>query len=124
MLLKTATTAVISLGLLAACANTGDNYFPVIDGPVGPNYTADLAQCQSLAAQQGALGSSTGQNVAAGAGVAAAGTAVFNNEGTNVRDAAIVGALAGLTGSAVQQQRAKEQLIRNCMRGRGYNVIA
>lgn len=117
-------TAVAGLGVLAACANTGENYVPVIDGPVGPNFSIDLAQCQGLAAQQGALGSSTGQNVAVGAGVAAAGTAVFNNEGTNVRDAALVGALAGLTGSALEQQRAKERLIRNCMRGRGYRVVA
>ncbi len=116
-------TALAGFGLLAACANTGENYVPVIDGPVGPNFSVDLAQCQGLAARQGALGSSTGQNVAAGAGVAAAGTAVFNNRGTNVRDAAAVGVLAGLAGSAVQQERAKEQLIRNCMRGRGYRVV-
>ena len=116
-------TCTAILVVLAACANTGSNYVPVIDGPVGPNYTIDLAQCQSIAAQQGNLGSSAGQNVAVGAGVAAASTAIVDGNSDNIGEAAAVGALAGLAGSALQQQRVKEQIIRNCMRGRGYNVV-
>ncbi|MGV6848322.1 MAG: glycine zipper family protein [Marinibacterium sp.] len=115
--------AVPLLGFAAGCENTGANYQPVIDGPVGANYGGDLAACQQLAAQQGALGSDTGQNVAAGAGAAALGTAIVNNRGSNVRDAAAVGAIAGLAGSALQQEQKKEAIIRNCMRGRGYNVV-
>ena len=57
--------------LAAACENTGANYQPVIDGPIGPNYYTDLNACQTLAANQPALGSSTAQNVAVGAGAAA-----------------------------------------------------
>ena len=116
--------AVIPALLLAsACAQSGANYQPVIDGPVGPNYSADLYACQQLAASQGALGAETGQNVIAGAGAAAAGTAIVNNRGSNVRDAAAVGAIAGLAGSALQQERNKETIIKNCMRGRGYKVV-
>ena len=51
------------------------------------------------------------------------GTAIFNNRGTNVRDAAAVGALAGVTAGALQQNSNKETIIRNCMRQRGYNVV-
>ncbi|MAC78290.1 MAG: glycine zipper family protein [Rhodobacteraceae bacterium] len=115
--------AIPALCLASACANTGSNYQPVVDGAVGPNYSADLASCQQLAASQGVVGSNTGQNVAVTAGAAAAGTALVNNRGNNVRDAAAVGAIAGLAGSALQQQQAKEQIIRNCMRGRGYNIV-
>ncbi|MEP2533620.1 glycine zipper family protein [Shimia sp.] len=115
-------TLPVVLGL-AACANSGANYQPVVDGPVGPNYNADLAQCQQLAASQGALDSNAGGKAAAGAGVAAATTAVFNNEGNNVRDAAAVGALAGLTASAIDQNSKKEAIVRNCMSKRGYNVV-
>ncbi|WP_380058144.1 glycine zipper family protein [Falsihalocynthiibacter sp. SS001] len=108
---------------VAACGNTGSNYQPVIDGPVSANYGADLAQCQNLAAQQGALASDTAAQVATGAGVAAAGTAVFNNNNNNVRDAAALGALAGLTAGALEQNSNKEVIIRNCMRQRGYKVV-
>ena len=111
------------LALASACANTGASYQPVIDGPVGPNYSIDLAECQNLAATQPGLSSDTGVNVAAGAGAAAVGTALVNNRGTNVRDAAAVGAVAGLAASAVQANQDKEVIVRNCMRGRGYNVV-
>ncbi|MDE0590100.1 glycine zipper family protein [Halocynthiibacter sp. C4] len=108
---------------IAACTNTGASYQPVIDGPVGPNYGADLAYCQNLAAQQGALSSDTAGKAAAGAGVAAASTAVFANEGNNVRDAAILGAAAGVTAGALDQNSKKEAIIRNCMAQRGYKVV-
>lgn len=111
------------VGSLAACATTGANYQPVIDGGIGPNYGSDLAQCQNLAASQGALDSNAGGKAAAGAGVAAAGTAVFNNKGTNVRDAAALGVLAGLTASAIDQNANKQGIVKNCMRQRGYNVV-
>ena len=88
-------SAIPLIVLASACANTGSNYQPVIDGPVNPNYNADLAACQQLAASQ-PVNSAAAGNVVAGAGAAAAGTALVNNTGSNVRDAAIVGAVAGL----------------------------
>lgn len=118
----TAIPLVLTLGL-SACANTGAGYQPVIDGPVGPNYGSDLAQCQNLAAQQGALASNTAGMAAAGAGIAGGTTAVLNNKNNNVRDAVIVGALAGVTAGAVEQNANKESIIKNCMLQRGYNVV-
>lgn len=115
--------AIPLVTLVAACATSGANYQPVIDGAVGANYNNDLAQCQNLAASQGALDSNAAGKAAAGAGVAAAGTAVFNNRGNNVRDAAVVGALVGITASAIDQNSNKEAIVRNCMRQRGYNVV-
>ncbi len=111
------------LCLLAACANSGANYQPVIDGPVGPNYSSDLAACQSLAAQQGPLDRNTGATAATGAAVAGGATAIFNNRGTNVRDAALAGAATGVAAGALQQQQNKAVIVRNCMRSRGYNVV-
>ena len=109
--------------VVSACANTGANYTPVIDGAVGPNYNADLAACQQLAASQPNLGSDTAATVATTTGVAAAGTAIVANEGNNVRDAAAIGAIAGLAAAGLEGQQNKEQIVRNCMRGRGYNVV-
>lgn len=116
-------TAIPLVLMVAACATTGQNYQPVIDGPVGPNYSSDLAQCQNLAAQQGALSSDTAGLAAAGAGIAGGTTAVLNNKNNNVRDAVVVGALAGVTAGAVQQNSNKEAIIKNCMAQRGYKVV-
>jgi len=114
--------ALALIGMVSACSNTGANYQPVIDGRIGPNYSSDRADCQNLAQRQGLDSRAAGQ-VAAGAGAAAVGTAIISNEGNNVRDAAVVGALVGGTAAALDQQRQREQIIRNCMRGRGYNVV-
>lgn len=109
--------------LVTACANSGANYVPVIDGPVGPNYGADLASCQSLAASQPAIDGSTAGSAAIGAGVAAAGSVIVNDNSDNIGEAAAVGALVGATGNAIQKNQQKEVIVRNCMRGRGYNVV-
>ncbi|WP_121065274.1 glycine zipper family protein [Chachezhania antarctica] len=122
-MLRFAKLAVVPAILLAAaCDNSGAGYTPIVDGPVGPNYAADLSQCQALASSQN-ITSGGARNVATGAGVAAAGTAIFNNTGNNVRDAAAVGALAGIAATALDSSQQREVIIRNCMRGRGYNVL-
>lgn len=123
MRLAKSLSALALAGLTAACVNSGASYQPVIDGAVGPNYANDLAACQALASQQGAFAPTTGGQALGAAAVAAGGTAIFANQGTNVRDAALVGAAAGLASGAIDQQKRKETIIANCMRGRGYNVV-
>ena len=49
--------------------------------------------------------------------------ALIDNTGSNARDAALVGAAVGVTAGALEQQRNKELIVRNCMRQRGYNVV-
>lgn len=115
--------AITLVGFVAACGNSGANYTPVIDGPVSANYNADLAQCQGLAASQATVDGSTGRDVATGAGVAAASSVIINDNSDNLGEAAAVGALIGLTGNALQKNSSREVIIRNCMRGRGYNVV-
>lgn len=109
--------------LVAACTNTGANFTPIIDGPVGPNYANDLAQCQQLARSQATLDQRTAGTALTGAAVAGGATALLDNRGTNVRDAALVGALVGGTASAAQNRANQETIIRNCMRQRGYRVV-
>ncbi len=110
-------------GVLAACANAGANYAPVIDGATGPNYASDLAQCQQLAASQPTLDGTTAGAVAVGAGTAAAGSVIFNDNSDDLGDAAAVGAVAGLTGDLIRKNTQRENIVKNCMRGRGYNVV-
>ena len=116
-------TVIPVVCLITACANSGANYVPVIDGPVGPNYGADLAACQSLAASQAAIDGSTAGDAAIGAGVAGASSVIINDNSDNLGEAMAVGALVGVTGNAIQKNQQKEAIVRNCMRGRGYNVV-
>lgn len=116
-------TAILFVGALAACENSGANYTPIVDGAVGPNYNSDLAQCQNLAATQSGLDASTGRDVATGAGVAAASSVIINDNRNNAGQAAAVGALIGLTSNQLQKSSSQEAIVRSCMRGRGYNVV-
>jgi hypothetical protein len=115
--------AVSIFGLVAACENTGANYRPVIDGPVGANYETDLYQCQSLAASGATVDGNTAGTVVAGAGLGAASSVIINDNSDNLGQAAAVGALAGLTADAINKNQNREAIVKNCMRGRGYNVV-
>lgn len=118
------TSAILALTLcVSACANSGANYVPVVDGPVGPNFNADLAQCQGLAATQSQVDGRTAAAAATGAGVAGASSVIFNDNSDDLGRAAAVGALAGVTSDAIQRNANREAIVRNCMRGRGYNVV-
>ncbi len=120
--LKTAAIGAM-LCLTAACATTGANVVPVVDGPVSANFNSDLAQCQALARSQPVVGANTAGAAAVGAGVGAASAAIIEDNSDNIVKGAGVGALVGLTSSAVQNNANREVIVRNCMRGRGHNVV-
>lgn len=109
--------------LAAACTNTGANYQPIVDGPIGPNYNVDLQQCQQLAASQPTVDGTTAGNAAIGAVGAAAVTGIVQDSSDDLGRAAVAGALVGAGADAINKNQNKERLVRNCMRGRGYNVV-
>ena len=109
--------------LAAACENSGANYTPIIDGSVGANYEVDLAECQALAASGATLDGRSAGAAATGAAVAGASSVIWNGNSSNLGEAAAVGALAGLTSSAIRKNAEREAVVRNCMSGRGYNVV-
>ena len=115
--------AIPVIFLAAACDNSGASYTPVIDGPVGPNYNADLSQCQALAASGATVDERTAGSVATGAAVAGASSVIWNDNSNNLGEAAAVGAVAGLTADLIQKNSDREAIVKNCMRGRGYNVV-
>ena len=114
---------VPALLAVAACTNTGANYQPVIDGPVGSNYNVDLQQCQQLAALQASVDGSTVGNAAIGAASAAAVTGIIQDSSDNLGRVAVAGALVGAGADVINKYQNREVLVRNCMRGRGYNVV-
>jgi len=107
---------------IAACANTGANYRPIIDSKnVDLNrYEADLQECQQYVEQKG--GAAEKSAIGAGAGAVLGGVlaAVGNSDkGSSSRIGGVMGAVSGLT-SGEQGQRT---VIRRCLIGRGYKVL-
>ncbi len=111
---------------LAACANTGANYRPLIDtqnGAVDMNkYESDLQQCQQYAGQ--VAGAAT--QAAAGAVIGAVFGAILASaagrgydRGATTRAAAVTGAAGG----AAQGETDQRDIIRRCLGGRGYVVL-
>jgi outer membrane lipoprotein SlyB len=113
--------AVFSLLLLAGCAGTDRR--PIVDmqGVNVAQYNNDLVECQNYAADVEA-GRQVVQGAAGGAVVGAVVGAAVGNSDTAQR-AAGAGAAAGATRGAVNAARERDQVLRNCLRGRGYRVL-
>jgi hypothetical protein len=105
------------LGLAAGCAA---NPNPIIDtqGVDMARYERDLAECQGYRDQ---IPTEVGvaKGTAAGAAVGAATGAIAGDVGRG----AGYGAIAGGAESARLNEREKQQVVKNCLRGRGYRVL-
>lgn len=116
--------AVAALPLLiGACANTGANYSPVVDGPKSSGYQADLNACQALARHQ-FRGEPAGAAFLGGGIGALAGLAdedLSDTEGAI--GGALVGAAAGGVAGAVSTAEKRKAIVIACMRGRGHRVV-
>ncbi|MDO6731629.1 glycine zipper family protein [Marinovum sp. 2_MG-2023] len=113
---------ILPLILVAAgCANSGAKYRPILDGGETPAYRADLAECQSLARNQKQLDRETLGAAALGAGAGAL-LGEVDEDGT-AWGGAIVGALAGGAAGAGDASERREEIVVQCMRGRGHRVV-
>lgn len=108
---------IMLIASLAGCAT----YRPIIDGQ-GVNdsdYERDLAACQRYADSTSPASSAVG-GAAVVAGIGAALAAIAGIDiGTTAAMGAVLGGVSGLGRGAVAQQ----DIIRNCLRGRGYSVL-
>ena len=108
---------LLGAALLGACAAHPD---PIVDmqGVNVAQYEEDLAQCKAygdeVKIEQGVL-----KGAAAGAVVGG----VVGAIGGGADRGAGYGGVAGGTKSGVKNQREKEQVVKRCMRGRGYRVL-
>ncbi len=102
---------------VAGCASHPD---PIVDmkGVNVAQYEEDLAQCKSYGDEV-----NVGEGVAKGAVTGAVIGGVVGAIGGNAERSAGYGAAAGGTKSGVRNQREKEQVVKRCMRGRGYRVL-
>ncbi len=110
---------LIAAALLSACASRG----PIIDtqGVDMTRYDQDLAQCQAYSGQVN-TGAEAGKSAVGGAAVGAVLGAIVGNSGTVARGAGVGGVLGGARGAA-RGEGEKEQVVKNCLRGRGYRVL-
>ena len=108
--------AIAGLALTGCVANTG----PIIDtqGVNMARYEQDLAQC-SVYQDQVSIPTGMVKGAAAG-GVTGAATGVFTGD---VGRAAGVGAVLGSAQSARENDRIRQRVVKNCLRGRGYRVL-
>ena len=120
LLALTATTL-----LLCACAGGGAAYQPIIDGPLGANYTADIAGCRQVAERRSYNNSDTRTGALIGAGLfglSALGDEHDNDAG-DVIGGALVGGFLGGGVSAFKTRSERKDIVRNCMVGRGHRVV-
>jgi uncharacterized protein YcfJ len=113
----------LSLPLLiavAACAEQGAKYQPVLDGQPTPTYYADLQACQSLAANQSQFDRNTRTSAAIGAGL---GAVLGEADEDDPLGGAIVGALAGAAAGSSEANDRREGIVVECLRGRGHKVV-
>lgn len=104
---------------LAACARQQ----PIVDtkGIDQASYQRDLAECQHYASQVDTAGKAAGGAVT-GAVVGGAMGAVINGT-KGARTGAGVGAVGGTAKGLARGTREQQQVVRNCLRGRGYKVL-
>lgn len=84
-------------------------------------YERDRAECEAYAGQVD-TGGQVVRSAGFGAALGAAIAAIFGNSKDVARGAGAGGVAGGAKG-AVQSDNEKSQVLRNCLRGRGYRVL-
>jgi len=110
---------LLSLLSIAGC---GSRHHQVIIDPKGVDmgqYQQDLNSCTQIAQQ---VEQKAGEGAVTGAVIGGVIGAVVGNSRT-VQKVAGVGAVKGGVGGAMQTNKEKKRVVKNCMRGRGYKVL-
>ena len=116
--------------LLSGCISTqSDSIFnpgsgePIVDtkGVNMVQYELDLQECSAFS-EDISTGKSIAKGVVTGAAVGAVIEAITDDE-RSWGDTFEVGAVSGGAQSGIRATRQKEQIVRRCLRGRGYKVL-
>ncbi len=113
----TITAVAFALVFSAGCASHPD---PIVDtkGVNMAQYAIDLRECREYADEVN-VAEGAAKGAAAGAVVGAAAGAISGDADRG----AGYGAVGGGARSALYNQREKERVVSNCLRGRGYRVL-
>ena len=110
--------------LVAACSAMKDPSGAIVDlqGVDRNQYEIDLADCRGYA-EEVPVGKHVATGAAGAAAVGAVGGVVSGANKTGIGQAAGVGAVYGGTVSGVSAVGEHRQVLRECLRGRGYRVL-
>jgi hypothetical protein len=116
---------VAGAGLLAGCASY---YEPIIDpaSPHSDNLQHDLAECRTIAEQQNvarSVGTEGLIGAGLGAGLGAIAGAFGGGAGTGAALGAAIGGVSGVAHGGLSSQNERDRIVRNCLLGRGYQVL-
>lgn len=119
-------SVLVAVGLLSACVNQGANQSSsgVIIDTQGVNmdaYYQDLHECRNYASQVSVAGRTT-TGAVAGAVLGGVVGAITGDSGSAQRGAGVGGVVGGVKGAS-SGYREKHQVVKNCLRGRGYSVL-
>lgn len=107
---------------IAACAERGANYRPILDGQPTAAFQSDVAACQDLARTENQFDHETMGAALVGAGAGAVLGELDDDDG-DALGGAIVGALAGGAAGSVNASERRESIVTECLRGRGHRVV-
>lgn len=110
-----------TMTLVAACADTGANYTPILDGEPTATYENDLASCQALARDQRQLDQETMAATVLGAGAGAILGEL--DDDADALGGALAGAVIGGVASAADVSDRRQAIVIECLRGRGHRVV-
>ena len=127
---KLALPVIAALGL-SACANTGADYTPIVDGPYSSSFSTDLGACQKVAERRSYTNGDVQSEAAFGAIstglVAGLITGIEEGDvGAGIAGALIGGAIGGVAagvGQSWDTSGERKNIVVACMRGRGHNVV-
>lgn len=109
--------------MLASCA--GADVRPVTDmkGVDTVAYENDLKECQEYASQKPGAAETAAKGGVGGGILGGILGLVGGGTGTKVAQGAGVGATIGVGGGSILGNKAQEDMVKNCLRGRGYKVL-
>ena len=107
--------------LLGACAGMGADVDPILDGASTAQFQSDLAACRSLARNQSQLDQDTMAAAVIGAGIGGL-LGEVDDDGDPL-GGAVVGALTGAAAGASDASDKREEIVLNCLHGRGHRVV-
>ena len=112
----------------ALVAGRAGSYRPIVDtkGADMSNYEQDLTECRGYASQVSPVGTAAGRamlGAAAGGALGAVGGAFTGHPGFNAARGAALGGTGGLFAGGYKGAQDQTHVVRNCMRGRGYQVL-
>ena len=113
---------VVLTGLMAGCGSTASSYEPIVDGPKDDQYHNDLAACSTLAEQRDYTNDDVKSEALLGAGIGAL-LGAIEDGGEGAVAGAVIGGATGGGSRAWDTREEQKQIVIQCMKGRGHNVV-